>query len=149
MATARRVRAAERGEFSAAVTTARALGLDARPEPAWRQRDYGDWSGQCLTDLPSAEIAGWIAAPQSAPPGGESVDEVVQRVDRRLRRGFADGLHVVVTSADVVRVAALVVLGAPGTSYGAIDVAPLDALEVTLNGDRRALRSLRPYPDWL
>lgn len=63
--------------------TTAALGLDARPEPALREADFGAWAGQAIAAVPAADPAGfaaWHHDPQVAPPGGESFAAMAARV---------------------------------------------------------------------
>lgn len=71
------------------VETAAALGLDAIEQPAFREQDFGVWTGRRHDDL-AAEFGElyrdfWKAPAENAPPGGESfVDQI-----RRARAGIA------------------------------------------------------------
>ncbi len=42
--------------------------------------DYGDWDGLALRDVPADAWAAWRADPEFAPPNGESLVAVTQRV---------------------------------------------------------------------
>lgn len=69
--------------------TSLALGLDAVEEPAFREQDFGTWTGRRHDDL-TAELgevyqAFWKSPAINRPPGGESfVDQIV-----RARAGLA------------------------------------------------------------
>ncbi len=71
------------GPEPAAVQTAEALGLVPTVDQALRDREYGDWSGRELEDLlattPEA-VAAWLERPHTAPPGGETENDVITRV---------------------------------------------------------------------
>lgn len=71
------------------VETAAALGLDAIEQPAFREQDFGVWTGRRHDDLATefGELYRdfWKAPAENAPPGGESfVDQI-----RRARAGVA------------------------------------------------------------
>jgi broad specificity phosphatase PhoE len=51
--------------------------------------DYGDWDGLGLRDVPAGDWATWRADPQFAPPNGESLVAVTQRMSAFL----SDVLH--------------------------------------------------------
>ena len=69
--------------------TARALGLDATEEAAFREQDFGNWTGRRHNDL-VAELGEayrefWKSPAANRPPGGESfVDQIA-----RARAGLA------------------------------------------------------------
>src|ERR1700752_4149425 len=79
--------------------TARALGLDAAEEAAFREQDFGDWTGRRHNDL-VAELGEayrefWKSPASNRPPSGESfVDQIA-----RARAGLAS-----LPSGDVVLV---------------------------------------------
>ena len=53
--------------------------------------DYGDWDGRALADIPSDAWAAWRADPAFAPPGGESLVAVTDRVADFCRERLAVG----------------------------------------------------------
>ena len=70
-----------------------ALGLDVRVDDDLIETDFGDWEG--LTFLEAAErhpeVHGrWLRDASLQPPGGESFDEVSQRVQRVRDRLIAE-----------------------------------------------------------
>ena len=60
--------------------TARALGLDPISEPALADLGLGVWAGQAVTDVPREQLTAWTSDPSSAPHGGESILDLVDRV---------------------------------------------------------------------
>ncbi|TDU90059.1 broad specificity phosphatase PhoE [Kribbella voronezhensis] len=127
------------GPEPAAVKTAEALGLTARVELALRDREYGDWAGRSLEELLTAEpqqVAGWLEHPHTAPPGGESANDVLTRVADWLGdlagAGTDDRRNVVaVVHPAVVRAAVLYVLDAPVESLRHVDVRPLSVIRLS------------------
>ena len=136
----------------AAVETAAALGLAATVDAGLADWDLGEWRGRALDEV--AGIAEWVADPDAAPHGGESLTALLARVAAWLAavdltvapdgsagaRGWAGaaggagsaggaavGHTVAVTHAAVVRAAVVVTLGAPPAGFWRIDVAPLTA----------------------
>lgn len=118
--------------------TAEALDLDAAVEPLLRECDYGRWTGRSLADVQADEpesLQQWLRAPDSAPHGGESLQDLLARVAHWLdAQNGESGVTVVVTHASVIRAAILHALEAGPRSFWRIDVAPLSL--VRLNGDR-------------
>ena len=136
----------------AAVETAAALGLAATVDAGLADWDLGEWRGRALDEV--AGVAEWVADPDAAPHGGESLTALLARVAAWLAavdptaapdgsagaRGWAGaaggagsagggavGHAVAVTHAAVVRAAVVVTLGAPAAGFWRIDVAPLTA----------------------
>ena len=130
--------------------TAEALGLAAIPEPALVDLDLGCWAGRSLADIAAADpggLARWTADPASAPHGGESVADLVERVAAWLaglqhHRGHA----MAVTHAAIVRAAVIVALDAGPAAFWRIDVEPLGAARLQLHAGRLTLRALGPLP---
>jgi broad specificity phosphatase PhoE len=127
------------GPEPAAVQTAEALGLTPTIEPALRDRHYGNWTGRELEELLAADPAGvsaWLERPHTAPPEGESANDLITRVadwlgdlvqpvadetaSPEVRRTVAAVVH-----PAVVRAALLYVLEAPAESIRHVDVRPL------------------------
>ena len=111
-----------------ALQTATLLALSPTIAPALRDCDHGRWRGRTLAEIGAREpdaLAAWIADPEAAPHGGESVREVVARVacwldERRRERGH----HVAVTHGAVIRAAIAHALGAGSAACRHIVVAP-------------------------
>lgn len=141
------------GPEVAALRTADALGLSPVVVPALRDRDYGEWTGreleELLTDLPGT-VATWLERPHTAPPGGESANDLIARVadwlgdlvqpvadetaPADLRRTVAAVVH-----PAVVRAAVLYVLEAPAESIRHVDVRPLAVVRFSEYGGRWSL----------
>lgn len=126
--------------------TAAAIGCPAAIEPAFRDQDFGDWTGRGLDDVRAGDpeaFAGWLAGGSTAAPpgGGEAASDVAARVASWLddHRGRA-GRTLVLTHQAVVRAAVLHVLGAPVGVVRSLDVEPLTLAEFTSDGRRWALR---------
>ena len=148
----RRVVSAERGPEVRCEQTAARLGLDAVMDGAWADLDTGRWAGRCLDEiaLTDAEaLRHWMSDPHARDHGGESITDLVARVDVALGRDRPDGRTAVVTSPMVLRATVAAALCAPPATFFAVDVAPLDGLEISINGSRRAIRWLRPFPQWV
>ncbi len=128
--------------------TATALGLTAAVDERLRDCDYGRWTGlkfqQVLLREPR-KLVSWIRKPSSAPHGGESIPEVLQRVAAWMaERGRERGHTVAVTHAAVIRAAIVHVIQAGLPSFWRIDILPLSQTELRTNGRRWVLRSIGP-----
>ena len=128
--------------------TADALKLTAVVEPLLRECDYGRWAGRSLADLQAQDpqsVAEWLQAPDAAPHGGESVEQLLARVAGWLdAQSGAPGLTVVVTHASVIKAAIIRAIGAGPRSFWRIDVAPLSLTRLSGDGGRWNLSSIGP-----
>jgi len=124
--------------------TAELLGLQASVAPQLADLDCGRWRGDVLGGVLPAELAIWLTDPTSAPHGGESVVELVDRVAGWLDSLAAQrGRVLAVTHPAVIRAAILVVLEAPPKSFWRIDVAPVSRTVMHFRGHVWTLRSAR------
>lgn len=128
-----------------ATQTAELLALSGDRIAGLRDQDFGRWAGKRLVELQKSEpedLALWLADPQSAPHGGESLADVVTRAASVLDELLPlRGHTVAVTHAAVIRAAVVHILGAPLQAFWKIDVEPLSATELTSDGKRWALRA--------
>jgi len=130
--------------------TAQALGLDARIDPALDECDFGRWKGRQLADIHAEDpdaVAAWMTDPAAAPPGGESLIDLLDRVKQWLagRAGRA-GQTLAVTHAGVIRAAIVVALEAPAQAFWRIDVAPLSYTILHERDGQWTLRSVSHPP---
>ncbi|MGF6131415.1 broad specificity phosphatase PhoE [Pseudomonas sp. EB276 TE3739] len=116
--------------------TAAWFGADAQIDQALRDCDWGRWHGQSIKELQAYEpeaLHAWLADPEAAPHGGESVRQLTQRVTKWLDTIAPTPGHVVaVTHPFVIRAALMQVL--QGAAFNAIDVEPLSVIELRFNG---------------
>ncbi|MEW6642281.1 MAG: histidine phosphatase family protein [Pseudomonadota bacterium] len=94
--------------------TAAALGLAPQLVPAFREQDFGAWTGRRHDDL-AAEMgeayrAFWEASASNRPPGGESFVDQIARVSEGIAQ-LPDGDVVLVVHSGTVRAALAVALG--------------------------------------
>lgn len=146
--------AATRGWSSPAARareTAALLGLEATVDERLRECDFGRWTGlnfsQVLLREPRKLIR-WMKDPASAPHGGESIPQLLERVAAWLtEQGREPGHTVAVTHSSVIRAAIVHVIQAQLPAFWRIDVTPLSAAELRTNGRRWVLRSLTPLAE--
>ena len=60
--------------------TAEPLGLPLRLDERWIELDYGEWDELPITEVTADQWTQWRSDPTFAPPGGESLAELDQRV---------------------------------------------------------------------
>ncbi|MFE5140443.1 histidine phosphatase family protein [Streptomyces fagopyri] len=131
--------------------TADALGLDATPEPALRDLDYGVWRGRTVRDVVAEEPYAYSALltdPDATPHGGESVRQLCRRVAHWLScvQPFMDQA-LVITEPAVVRAALVHALSAPTTAFPHFEVPPLSTVSLTLREGRWDVRPGRLTPE--
>lgn len=116
--------------------TAELFGSAAQVVAALRDCDFGRWRGQRINDVQKTEaqwLQSWLADPDSAPHGGESVTQVSERVVAWLTTLQATPGHVLaVTHPFVIRAALTHVL--QGSALNLIDVEPLSSVELRFQG---------------
>lgn len=116
--------------------TAGLFGSEVETSEALRDCDFGRWSGVRIDDVQKSEaeaLQAWLDNPHSAPHGGESVGQLVERVAAWLETLEATPGHIVaITHPFVIRAALTQVLQSP--AFNLIDVEPLSAIELRFNG---------------
>ena len=131
--------------------TAAALGLTATVDERLRDCDFGRWTGRKFTQVLVREpmkLATWMSNPSSAPHGGESIAQLMERVAAWMREPGREKVHTVaVTHASIIRAAIVYVIGAQLQSFWRIDVTPLSLTDLRTNGRRWVLRSMGPMAE--
>jgi len=103
--------------------TAVAAGWSAHDEPRLAPLDLGMWQSNALQTVGGADPTGmvrWLTDPAARPHGGETIIELIDRVQNLLA----------VTHASVIRAAVVVALDAPAESFWRVDVAPASVTEL-------------------
>lgn len=122
---------------SRAATTAELAGLTITAvEPDLAEWDYGDYEGRTSAEI-REEDAGWTVWTAGA-PGGESPEQVVERVDRvleRARAAMADGDVVLVAHGHLGRVLTARFLGQPSEFGRHVMILPASAAVFGLDRD--------------
>lgn len=118
-----------RGPERRAAETAAALDVAAQPVPALRAWSMGDWSGMAVAAVAERDPAAfdaWRSDPAGAPPSGESLLALTDRVGSWLDRPETSAARsFVVADASVVRAMIVFALGLPTEAFWRFDVAPL------------------------
>jgi broad specificity phosphatase PhoE len=122
--------------------TAELLGLHPTVESRLADLDCGRWRGDVLGGVRPADLAVWLTEPTSAPHGGESVVELIDRVAGWLESmTVSRSRTVAVTHPAVIRAAILIALDAPPKSFWRIDIAPASQTQMHFRGHAWTLRS--------
>lgn len=136
----------------AARETAQALGFGIGVEaPALRGADAGQWRGLAIETLaqqaPEA-LARWLTQPEAAPPGGESLLDLLARLGAWLDAWERPGLTLAVVPPDVMRGLLVNALTAPPTSFWRLDVTPLSFSDLRRGPQGWRLRAMaQEVPD--
>lgn len=96
--------------------TAAAFGQTVEIDERWVEMDYGDLDGQEIGSVAAEMWSQWRADPRFAPPGGESLAAVGERVRNACAElaGSADGSDIVVVShVSPIKAAIAWALGVP------------------------------------
>ena len=117
---------------------ARTAGLHIEAVSDIDEIDAGEWTGRRFDELErDSRWRAWNAERgTSRIPGGESMGEVQDRVVRfidRVRRTGAQGAHVMISHAEVIRAAMLHFLGLPLRAYSQIAIGPASLSTVVLD----------------
>jgi broad specificity phosphatase PhoE len=130
-----------------AVETATALGCDAVIDQGLRDLNLGRWAGRTLNSIAGSEaeaLEQWLSDPGSAEHGGETVNELLARTAIWLHAVLPSRENVVaITHPAVIRAAILAAINAGPASFWHIDIAPLSVVELSSNGLRWTLRSIK------
>jgi broad specificity phosphatase PhoE len=130
-----------------ALETAAALGLSPDIDSSLRDIELGVWAGRTLSSIAQSDAEGlavWLSDPSAAPHGGETVESLIARTTVWLKAmSERSGSIVAVTHPAVMRAAIVAAIKANANSYSHIDIAPLSVVELTSNGQRWALKSIR------
>ncbi len=120
--------------------TAAALGVQARVDPDLADWDLGLWQGHTLAEVSAehpGDVTAWLTDPGAAPHGGQSLEQLLQRVGGWLdQQTHHHGRLTAVTHAAVIRAALVHALGAPPEAFWRLDVAPLARATLTGAGGR-------------
>ena len=71
-------------------------GVPVTADDGFRETDFGAWEGLTFAEVRErwpSELTTWLADPSVAPPGGESFDQVSERVTAALHRILAERAH--------------------------------------------------------
>ena len=113
----------------AARETARAMGADARPDPALADMDQAQWTGRPFEEVAASQpkpFSTWLANPTAGVPGGETMEAARMRIGRWLDdRAPADVAVAAITHPMIIRAAVAHALGLRLSATLAIDIAPL------------------------
>jgi probable phosphoglycerate mutase len=125
------------------------LGLGVETDDDLEEVGFGEWDGlgfREARDRDPAFFDAWLADPTMAPPGGESLAAMSERVERARQRvvdRFDSETVVLVAHAMVVKTLVVAAIGGPVEAAHRVDVQPASLAEVAYWSDGRpSVRSL-------
>ncbi|MFC7308480.1 bifunctional RNase H/acid phosphatase [Streptomyces monticola] len=134
-----------------AETVAARVGLDVHIEEGLRETDFGAWEGLTFAEARERypdELTAWLGSEQAAPPGGESFEQVTERVsaarDKLLAR-YAGRTVLLVTHVTPVKTLVRLALGAPPESLFRMELSAASVSAIAYYADGNA--SLRLLND--
>jgi probable phosphoglycerate mutase len=141
-------RTMESAEILAAV-----LGKSVDVEPDFAEMEFGRWDGLTLAEVEEQDKTGleaWFSSTETAPPGGESFQQVEKRVLAgldRLLEAHPGRTVVVVSHVTPIKTLVAKALGAPLESVFRMELSPASVTVVSFfpDVDGRARASMRLY----
>ena len=129
---------------------AQSTGLEILIDEIWTEMSFGYWDGLSFDEVAERypdELQGWLNSAAYRPAGGESYEEAMVRVEEGLEKVVAEYPEkrvCIVTHNGVIKVAALLALGAQIDSVFHIDAGPCSITSISIwpTDGLRALRSL-------
>ena len=115
---------------STAEAAAKLVGVDVLPEPGFRELDFGLLEGLSFAEADErfpAELAAFLGSPDVAPPGGETLTALAQRVGEARDRVTAAYPHqtvLVVTHVTPIKALVCQALGAPLSAVNRMELGP-------------------------
>ncbi len=124
--------------------TAAGLGAEVEIDDRWVEMSYGEWERRPVRDVPAETWRRWATDPGFAPPGGESIAELGERVRAAcedLVDAAADGDVVVVSHVSPIKAAVAWALGVSDEVAWHLYLAPASITRIQVRGARRVLHS--------
>jgi len=130
-----------------AAVVAEVLGIDVHVDERWIEMDYGDLDGTPVAEVPPATWAAWQADLHWAPPGGESIAALGERVRPACNELASAGDDVLVVShVSPIKAAVAWALGVGDEVAWRLHLAPASFTRIVADpGGRR--RSLHAFND--
>ena len=135
--------------WETALILAAPAGLQVQQEPRLREITFGHWEGLTLAEIEqhhATALAAWRADPmQVAPPGGETLAQVTNRVQAAMAHLVAIGQEytvVLVAHGGSLRVLLCLALGLPPRAYRQFALAPGSLSELYIDQQDAVLTRL-------
>lgn len=109
---------------------AHAVGADIEIEEGFAEANFGEWDGYTFKEIMDRwpdHLQEWLSATHIAPPGGESFDQVRQRVEtarQKVLRAYEGKRIVIATHVTPIKLVVREAIDAPMSVLYTLDVAP-------------------------
>lgn len=124
--------------------TAQSLGLQSCVQSELSDVNYGNWNGKTFEELQTSDPEGltvWLSDPYVSPHGGDSLVELITRVDTWMNEQTSAGHTLAVTHPALIRAAIVNAIQAPPMSFWRVEIAPLSITDLRFNGRAWTVRS--------
>jgi broad specificity phosphatase PhoE len=124
--------------------TANTMGFDPIVSAELKDLNYCSWRGKSLDEVQSTDphgVSRWLTDIDAAPHGGESIANLLARIEHWLAGQHGSGHTLAVTHPAVIRAAVVLTLQAPTQSFWRIDIPPVTITDLRWNGRFWNLRS--------
>jgi probable phosphoglycerate mutase len=142
-----------RRTLESAAEVAIALETEVVVDDGFREASFGEWDGLTVAEVEErwpTELEAWVGSPDVAPPGGESMTSVRERVERSLEETLVShrGRTVVVVShVNPIKLAVRYCLDAPFDVVNRLLVAPASLTTLSFyESGASALRQFSALP---
>jgi ribonuclease H / adenosylcobalamin/alpha-ribazole phosphatase len=142
-----------RRTLESAAEVAIALETEVIVDDGFREASFGEWDGLTVTEVEERwprELEAWVGSPDVAPPGGESMTSVRERVERSLEKTLVShrgGTVVVVSHVNPIKLAVRYCLDAPFDVVNRLLVAPASLTTLSFyESGASALRQFSALP---
>jgi broad specificity phosphatase PhoE len=119
--------------YATAEAIAASHGLSVEVDDRLIELDYGEWDGLALTDVPAGDWISWRNDVEFAPPGGERLGDVAERVASFCGDVLTDDLVIAVSHVSPIKAAVCIALRVDQRSAWRMQ---LDVASVTRIGRR-------------
>jgi broad specificity phosphatase PhoE len=116
--------------------TSRALGLAFTVADGLRDCNYGRWRGRTMNEVQMEDQAGilaWLSDSSATPHGGESLENLIDRVRSWMNEQQAAKHAIAITHPAIIRAALVHTLQLPALTFWRIDIAPLTVTDLRFN----------------
>jgi len=127
------------------------LGLEPVAVDGLQEANFGEWDGHTFSEVMEkwpAQMSGWLGSAEIAPPGGESVRQLYDRVGAafaKIQVEYVGKRVIVACHVGTIRSLTVRALGAQLTAFNKLEIAPASLTTLTWYADGNS--SLRSFSE--
>jgi len=127
------------------------IGLEPVVVEGLQEAKFGEWDGHTFSEVMErwpAQMSGWLGSPEIAPPGGESIHQVYDRIGMALdtiQATYPGKRIIVACHVGTIRSLTVRALAAPLSSVNKLEIAPASLTTLTWYADGNS--SLRSFAE--